>query len=309
MAHQRQQRVRIRDREFEMFGRNPIGDCDRFGEIARVQQRAAALQRLRDRVAPRQTRQQPNHRGIHRIEVRGIGAQQNRLRRGVVLRLREQIEREPVHRRRAIGDDQNLAGSRDHVDSNGTKHETLRGRDICPAGPNDFVHARYRGGAERERRDRLRAADREHAIDAGDVQRRQHQRITDRVGRRHRHDDLADAGDARRHHGHQHRRWIRRLSTGHINTDSIERRHAVPDSIAERVGDFETAMLLCFVERANALCGLPPMHRVRARATRRRTPRVPPVRFRVRPRAHTSADRIVACIRVVPRRRVRAPPR
>ncbi len=120
------------------------------------------------------------------------------------------------------------------------------------------------------------------------------ERIAHRVGRRHRHDDFADAGDTRRHHSHQHRRWVCSLPTGHVNTDSIERRHAVADSIAECVGDFESALQLCLVELYECAARPVPTHRVRVRVTQRRNAASSRgTDFEVGGALHRSADRNV----------------
>jgi hypothetical protein len=70
--------------------------------------------------------------------------------------------------------------------------------DVGVAGSDDLVDRGHGGGAVRERADRLRAADREHPVDAGDGGGGEHQRGAHAVGRGHDHHQLGHAGDLRR---------------------------------------------------------------------------------------------------------------
>ena len=82
----------------------------------------------------------------------------------------------------------------------------LRLGDVGVAGSDDAVDARHGLGAERHRRDRAGAADREDAVDAGQRRRGEHRVATAdrvRVGGE-QSDDLVHAGDARRDRAHQH---------------------------------------------------------------------------------------------------------
>ena len=74
-----------------------------------------------------------------------------------------------------------------------------RGGDETIAGADDLVHARHARGAVGERGDCMRAAHAEHLRHTGFERRRHHSRLRPRA-----HDhDLAYAGDARRHGGHE----------------------------------------------------------------------------------------------------------
>ncbi len=140
-----------------------------------------------------------------------------------MLGLREQVHRDPVGVGLAVADDQDLRRAGDHVDADGAEHQPLGGGDVDVARADDLVDRGHGLGAVGERRDRLRAADREHAVHAGDVGRREHQLVERAARRRHDHDQLGHAGDDRRDRVHQHRRRIRRLAAGHVQPDAVER--------------------------------------------------------------------------------------
>ena len=128
-------------------------------------------------VAARHRRQQPLDRLAHALEVGGVGAEQDALRQLVVLGLAEQVHRDPVGRRRAVGEHEDLARAGDHVDADRAEDAPLGARHVGVAGAGDLVHRGDRRRAVGQRADRLRAADREDAIDAGDRRRREHERV------------------------------------------------------------------------------------------------------------------------------------
>ena len=90
-----------------------------------------------------------------------VRRKQDRLRHLVVLGLREQIHRDPVRIGAAVGDHQDLRRAGDHVDADRAEHAPLGRGDVGVAGADDLVDLRDRRRAVGERRDRLRAADRE----------------------------------------------------------------------------------------------------------------------------------------------------
>src|SRR5205814_10512740 len=73
-------------------------------------------------------------------------------------------------------------------------------------------------GAIGEGGDRLRAADADYAVDAGERRGGEHERVRVRAH----HDELADARDPGRHRVHQHRGRIGRLAAGHVEADAAE---------------------------------------------------------------------------------------
>ena len=176
--------------------------------------------------------QHSRHCVVHRINQPRARRQQNRLRRFVVLGLREQVHCHPVGMRAVVGDHQDLRRTGDHVDADDAEHAPLRGRDVRIAGTDDLVDLRNRLGAVRKRADRLRAPNRNDTIDPRDVRGGEHQRIALARGCRHHHDQLADARYARRDCIHQHRRRIRRLAAGDVKSDAFERRHLLSQSRA-----------------------------------------------------------------------------
>jgi len=86
----------------------------------------------------------------------------------VVLGLREQVERDPLGIGAAVADHRDFRRTGNHVDAHLAEHLPLGLGHVHVAGTDDLVDARHRGRAEGERRHRLRAADREHAVHAGD---------------------------------------------------------------------------------------------------------------------------------------------
>eukprot|EP01035_Chromulina_nebulosa_P068400 gene68400-93738_t len=81
--------------------------------------------------------------------------------------LAEQIHRDPAWIGQAIADDDDFARTGNGVDADSAEHQALGRGDIGIAGTDDLVDSRNRCGAVSQSGDRLRAADREHPIDAG----------------------------------------------------------------------------------------------------------------------------------------------
>ena len=127
----------------------------------------------------------------------------------------------------AVGEDQHLGRAGDHVDADRAEHQPLGGRDIGVAGPDDLGDRLDRLGAVGERRHRLRAADAVDLVDAGELGRRQHQRVELAVRRRHHHDDARHARDLGRHRVHQHRGRIGGGAARHVEADRLDRGPAV----------------------------------------------------------------------------------
>ena len=94
-----------------------------------------------------------------------------------MLGLREEVHRDPVGIGRAVADHQDLGRPGHHVDADRAEHAALRRGDVGVARADDLVDRGNGRGAVGERADRLRAADREHAVDAGELRGRKHQRV------------------------------------------------------------------------------------------------------------------------------------
>ena len=195
--------------------------------------------------------------------MRGIGRKQQRLRRLVVLGLREEIHRHPVGRRAAVRNDEDLGWAGHHVDADFAEHLALGLGHVDIAWADDLVDSRHRCGAVRERRDRLRAADRDDAVDAGEGGRGEHQR----VGLRTDHHQLTHARNLGGDRVHQHRGRVRGLAAGHIEPDAIERRDALPEPGAIGFDVFPRLLQLPFMkcpdprvrgpQRIELVCGNP----------------------------------------------------
>ena len=187
-----------------MLGRDVVRD-HALRRDRELDERAATGERRRDDRAPRHLPNLSLGTRRNRVDHRGVGRDEDRLGKLVVLGLREEIHRDPVGVGAAVRDDEDLGRSGDHVDADGPEYAPLGRGDIRIAGSADLVDRRDRGRAIGERGDRLRAADREGAGYSGKMRGREHQRIARAAGRRDDHHDLGDARDMRRDHGHQHR--------------------------------------------------------------------------------------------------------
>ena len=103
--------------------------------------------------------QLPLDRRFDRLRERRVVGDQDRLRRGVVLGLRQQVGGDPLGIVVAVGDDQHFGRAGDHVDADRAEHLPLGRGDIGVAGADDLGDRAYRFRAVGERGDRLRAAD------------------------------------------------------------------------------------------------------------------------------------------------------
>ena len=162
----------------------------------------------------------------HRMgEHRAVGDQDGAGHR-VVLGLSQQIGGDELRIGGFVGDQQRLGRTGKLVDIDDAEDTALGQHDEDVARSVDLVDVGNGLGAIGHRRDGLRATDAKDAIDAGHLGRRQDQRrdFATRSTRR-ADDDLLHAGDARRHGGHQQRRWIDRRPARGVDADAIERTH------------------------------------------------------------------------------------
>ena len=218
----------------------------------------------------RQRRELRRDRLLDRVGERGVVGDQDRLRAGVVLGLRQQIGGDPVGIAGLVGEDQHFGRAGDHVDADRAEHQALGRRHIGVAGTDDLGDRRDRLGAVGERRHRLRAADAIDLVDAGELGRRQHQRRELAVRRRHHHDEARHAGDLGRHGVHQHRRRIGRGAARHVEPDRLDRGPARAELDAERIGEALVGGLLAAVIGLDAVAR--ELERVERLAARRLSP-------------------------------------
>ena len=83
-----------------------------------------------------------------------------------MLDLGEEIQRSGVRRRRGVGHDNELGRAGQRLDPDLAEEPPLGLLDVRVPRPDDHVDGRDGRGAECERGHRLRAADREHLLDA-----------------------------------------------------------------------------------------------------------------------------------------------
>ena len=94
-----------------------------------------------------------------------------------MLGLGEQIRRHPLRIAFAVGDDQHLRGTGDHVDADRAEDLPFCRRHIGVARPHDLGDGRDAFGAEGKGGNRLRAADRIDFIHAREMRGGEHQRV------------------------------------------------------------------------------------------------------------------------------------
>ncbi len=224
-------------RDLEVLGGDQVRDGASLVHVTHLHHRATVGQRRADHVLARHVFDELVDAAAHAVEIGCVRADQDRLCEFVMLGLREQVHRDPVGIGRAIGQHENFRRAGDHVDADDAEHAALRGGDIRIARADDFIDLRDRRRAMRKRADGLRATDREHTVDAGDLRRCQHQRVLHTIRRRHDHDHFRDAGHLRRNGVHQHRRRVSGLAARDVDADPVERRDLLTQHRAVSLGE------------------------------------------------------------------------
>ncbi len=215
--------------------------------------RAEAGERASRRLAARQHGQLPLDLAGHRLRERRADRDAHGRGLVVVLGLRQQIGGDPLGASGAVGHDQHLARRREVVDADPPEHQALGGLHVDVAGTDDLVDARQRLGAEGERRHRLRAADAEEAIDAGDRRRGEHGAVASlhRSRRRYR-DHLRDARDLGRDDVHEHGRRVGCAASRHVHADALERLDLLTEHEPRSIAVSPTPLQLTTVEVPDA---------------------------------------------------------
>ena len=75
---------------------------------------------------------------LDRVGERRVVGDEDRLRAGIVLGLRQKIGGDPIRIAVLVGDDQHLGRARDHVDADFAEHQALGRRHIGVAGSDDL---------------------------------------------------------------------------------------------------------------------------------------------------------------------------
>ena len=181
------------------------------------------------------------------------------LRVRAVLGLREQVRGDERGVGAGVRDHEHLGRARGIVARGACRiaiHLRLRFRDPGVAGAENLVDFRHALGAVRHRRDGLRAAELEHALDTGDSRRVEHGRV-DASRRLHgaAENSRRAARDARRHAEHERRRGERGIAGRHVEPDALDRPdHPLAAHAARRV-DGERARQLRAMERLDVRRG------------------------------------------------------
>ena len=160
-------RLGLLDRQFHMFRRQPVDDRWCILHRRNHDYRAEIPPAGTRNGPPGQHRQPPLHRRLHGVGKPAVVGYKYRLRRRIVLRLRQKVERDPVWIARTVRHHENLARARDQVDPDGAEHLTLRFRHIRVAGPHDLVDRGDGFGPVGQRTHGLGTADAVDLLDAG----------------------------------------------------------------------------------------------------------------------------------------------
>ena len=211
--------LRVLSGDLKMLGRDGVSHSTGLFQITSHNDGASIGQTLLDNRLAGHGGQQLLNRAGHLLGKVRIRREQDRLRQLIVLRLREQIHRDPVRRSLAIANDQDFRRTRDHVNADAPEDIALRRSHIGIARPDDLVHRLKRLGTIGQGRHSLRAADREGAGDAGQVSRREHELIPFSARSRKYHLNARHACHMRRHGVHQHGGRISRLAARHVKSN------------------------------------------------------------------------------------------
>ena len=239
-----------------MLGGDAVHERNRLVEVAHRNQRAGARERGADDVAPLQRRQQLFNGLGHLLGEFFIQAEQDGLRRLVVLGLGKEVHRHPLGIGLAVAHDDDLGRPGNHVDAHNAEHQALGSGDVDISRSDNLIDPGDGLRAVRQRRHRLRAADGKDAVHTAQVGGGEHHLVQLPVRRRHHHDNLGHVGDLGRNRVHQHRRWIRRLAAGHIESDTLKRRDLLAEQRAVGLGIAPGFGSLTLVVGADALGGV-----------------------------------------------------
>ena len=237
MFDQLQKLVRIFRRDFQMLRRNAIHERRGIVQLRDDDHATIVLPTGARNLLARQQRQRALDRGFDLGGEIGIVGDEDALRRGVVLRLTEQIGGDPVRIVLVVRDDEDFRWTGHGVDPDCAEHFALGGGDISVAGTDDLVHRGNRLCAVGERGYGLRAAD---AIDFRHpcaLRSGQHQRIDLAAACGCHHRDAGDTGHARGHRVHQNGTRIARGTARNVEPDAVERRPAPAQGRAGIVGE------------------------------------------------------------------------
>ena len=244
VAHQRHEQRRVGAHQFEVFGRDRVGDIDRVRRVVDEHacgRRPRASTRLR-RAASAATSNASSARSTPRRDLVVPRDERDRAAR-TVLGLREQVGRDPRRVDRVVGDDRDFGRTGEPVDADDAEHLPLGLGHVRVARPDDDVDrhgsisvpnasAAIACAPPMRYTSSTPASAAAARIDGGDRA----------VGSgRHAQHDLGDARDARRDRGHQHRRRVARATAGHVAAGAVDRHDDLVHLDAEQ---FVTSLLL-----------------------------------------------------------------
>ena len=130
--------------DLQMFGRNGVDQRQRLVEIAHQDHRAEIAPRGAATLSRGNCASCAVDRAFGRVGQRRVVGDEDRLRAGIVLGLRQKIGGDPIRIAVLVGDDQHLGRPGDHVDADFAEHQALGGGHIGVAGPDDLGDRRNR---------------------------------------------------------------------------------------------------------------------------------------------------------------------
>ena len=254
VPHLIQPRKRISETQFQMFGRDRIGNIDSFRYALCQYDLAVFINGFACDVLPCELRQLCLDLGLYRRRQRGIVGNQHRTCQAIVFRLRQQIGRNVPRICRTVCHDKYLARSRDHIDRNRTVHLLLGFCHKRITRTDDLIHPRYTLCTVCQRGNCLCTADFIDLIHARDGCRRQNNGIDVAVAiRRCHHHDFTATRNTRGDRVHQHRGRICRRTARYVQTRTVQRydlltRHHTVFFVLNKTGTH-----LLFVKPTNVL--------------------------------------------------------
>ena len=236
IAYGGRQGFRLFHRKLQVLGRDAIDQWTRIGQGFHEDDGTEGFPALCRDPGPGQDAQVGLDRFRHGFgEVLIIG-HQDRLRGYVMFGLCQQVGGNPGGVVKAVSDNQYLRRTGDHVYADDSKYLPLGRCDVDIPGTDDLVHPSDGRGAKGQRSHGLGAADPVDFVHAGNVCRRQHQRIDLAARRRHHHDHPLHSRYLGRYGIHQHRRGIGRRAAGNVQADRGKRLPAETEAKPGPVG-------------------------------------------------------------------------
>jgi hypothetical protein len=232
IVHPVQCRRGVLEDKLQMLGREGIRGGERMVEVANEHGRTALDERVLDVLRLFVGQHEHVESGDDIVDELRRPCDQGMRAERSVLGLGDEVGRKDVCVRRAVRDDRNLSGSGLGIHTDPAGYEAFRERHVDVARADDLVHRSNRLRPVCERGDGLGTP---HRVDLFNARHRA--RRKDGLG------DLSsgggwgaerdpfDAGNLCRHRRHDHARWIRGPSAGHVDAHASHGADQLPDDL------------------------------------------------------------------------------